>query len=402
MQYTISQLQKCLWQKVKTVQEIFNGFFGKEHVDLQIPYFDIIEYLKGQGITGVKPEGSSEELYEISDECLKILQIGLSSLFANIYVWWPKVTVTNEYDKSIDIQDLYAKIKINIDGRIPYESIGFLLNRATYTVDQFLSNYMHSHIQYIPRSCFSTFMPPCLGRGPIRNTILSLKNDFDEVTWMLFCQELSMYVTVESIAGAPWNRLENVGTKVKDRRYSRFDFKDADIALFVKFFPLDTLKDFIKYYLQNGHLSIGYREGKYVCGMPYYEYILDISNSFIEYYNKYLAKEPFDKYFASDLLIKDFVIEGQFYRIDGSHNCNLNIYRNKFVLNFKSKAIYTSIINDNSDDTKPAILLNNVVAMFILRNILRTINYKYRNEYFNKFIYSEDTSSTPEKRVIYI
>lgn len=402
MQYTISQLQKCLWQKVKTVQEIFNGFFGKEHVDLQIPYYDIIDYLKEQDITGVKPEGSSEELYEVSDECFKILQIGLRSFFANIYVWWPKVTVTNEYDKSIDIQDLYAKIKINIDGRIPYESIGFLLNRATYTADQFLSDYMHSHIQYIPRGCFSNFMPPCLGRGPIKNTILSLKNDFDEVTWMLFCQELSMYVTVESIAGAPWHHLENVGIKVKDRRYSRFDFKDASIALFTKFFPLDTLKDFIKYYLQNGHLSISYREGKYVCGMPYYEYILDISNSFIEYYNKYLAKEPFDKYFASDLLIKDFVIEGQFYMMGGSTDRNLDIYRNKFILSFKGKAVYTSIIKNDSDDTKQAILLNNVVAMFILRNILRTINYKYRNEYFNKFIYSEDTSSTPEKRVIYI
>ena len=33
---------------------------------------------------------------------------------------------------------------------------------------------------------------------------------FDETKWMLFCHELSLYVTVESLEGVPYNHLENV------------------------------------------------------------------------------------------------------------------------------------------------------------------------------------------------
>lgn len=144
MQYTIDQLCEHIYQRVYDIYDIFKGFFGEDNVDLQ-EYSE--DYIRGSlsiflQADATKTEGM-ENTYEVSDALLKRIEDNYSSFKSIIYVWWSNVTITNENDKSINIQDLYAKVGIQMDGRIPYENVGFLLNRATYTKEQFLSNYMH-------------------------------------------------------------------------------------------------------------------------------------------------------------------------------------------------------------------------------------------------------------------
>ena len=217
MEYTVNQLYQHLFEKPLSIYDTFKGFFGEDFVDMQSKNpSSIKEYLFAKIcdeefiIKGSKEEDFNIP-FEVSDEQLEELEAVSENKRFIIYVWWPRVTVTNEYDKSVNIQDLYAKIEIQNDGCIPYECCGFRLNRATYTREQFVSDYLHSHIRAIPKNDFTKFMEPCLGTGPIRNTIVTLKNNYDETTWMLFCQELSVYVTVESIIGGPWRRMENIG-----------------------------------------------------------------------------------------------------------------------------------------------------------------------------------------------
>lgn len=404
MQYTINQLYDHLCQRINNIYDIFKGFFGEEFVDLQNPKEDIIKADIACLVSSYRTIPSADE-YELSDSKVKEIETLLSDRKVIIYVWWPIVTVTNENDKSINIQDLYAKIEITLEGRIPYENTGFFLNRATYTREQFLSDYLHSHIQNIPKQNFTHFGSPCLGSGPIRDTIATLKNEYSDTFWLLFCQELSMYVTVESLAGGPWKRLESVGGINKLTEYNGYKLEDANTATFDSYFDRTQLKEFIRYYLQYGHLSLSYMFGKFVCGMPYYEFIIDISNAFIDYYNEDLS-EPGDqlsKCYARGLLNKVILVNNSFYK-EGNHTDanSLDLYRNKFVLNFKGKDIYTSIIDDEDDeDNITATVINHHVAMYVLNNILRTINFRYKNEH-NNTERGGETSPTTSQRVVYL
>lgn len=416
MKYTVNQLYQQLFEKPLGIYEIFKGFFGEDFVDIQtrqgreLPSFK--EYLFAKICDEASiTKGAAEEDYNLSfnitDVQLKELKNTLEDKRFIIYVWWPRVTITNEYNKSVNIQDLYAEIEIQGDGSIPYECNGFRLNRATYTREQFLSNYMHSHINVIPKNNFTKFQIPCLGRGPIISTIGTLKNEYDEATWMLFCQELSMYVTVESISGGPYHRMETIGNVSQNLMYSGYTFGYTSKADFLSLFTNDDLKKFIQYYLKHGHLSLRYMDNIFTWGMPYYEYIIDISNSFIDFYNKYYSTTAgnLDNCFSKGMLKQVIVADGKFYN-EGDYNSfdinNFSEYQDKPVLTFKGKEIRTTIINNKqgSEATLTTVISNNV-AMFILQKILRTINFRYKNEHNNKNRRNQEATSACE-RILYL
>lgn len=386
MQYTVDEIYDLLFSKVNGIYDIFKGFFGEDYVDLQSITPDVLKKSIQGYLYNIDIMVSDDKKIELDGRTLNRVRKYFSVKKANIYVWWPKVTVTNENDKSIVIQDLYAKITVQMDGRIPYENIGFLLNRATYTQEQFLSNYMFSHIRAIPKYNYKDFQSPCLGTGPIRETIATLKNEGDEVTWMLYCEELAMYVTVESLKGGPWKRLESVGSASKLTDYSGYDFGRCNIDRFLRVYSLEQLKCFIKYYLEHGHLSLGFRSGEFVCSMPYYDYIIDVSNSFIDYYNEYLkaTEESKNRCFLHRILYNAVVINGKFYKHDTNENISiLNFERDcgKQVLTFKGKEVKLNIIKERQSEATLTTVVDHYLAMYILHQILRTINYRYRNGY---------------------
>lgn len=412
MKYTVNQLYQHLFEKPLSIYDTFKEFFGEDFVDMQPKSSSSIkDYLFAKicdeaSITQGNEEEDFNLSFEVSDEQLEELEDTLKNKRFIIYVWWPRVTVTNEYDKSVNIQDLYAKIEIQNDGCIPYECTGFLLNRATYTREQFVSNYLHSHIRNIPKNDFTKFMEPCLGTGPIRNTIATLKNDYDETTWMLFCQELSVYVTVESITGGPWKRMENIGNTSIDHSYIDYNFSDARKTYFLELFSDGDLKDFIQYYLKHGHLSLRYINEKFTWGMPYYEYIIDISNAFIDYYNEFWSTHPrkLRNCFEKGILRQFVVANGKFYKedTDNSYVSLLDSYQDKLVLTFKGKEIHTHIIDVTQEsEASLTTVIQNEIAMYILQNILRTINFRYKNEHNDKYRRNQEVTPTCE-RVFYL
>lgn len=410
MQYTINQLYQHLNEKVNTIYDTFKGFFGESNVDLQpsVNKDTAISYIIAELLRkDVKLNLEDKEYntnYDVPDHAIETLEAEFATSRYIIYVWWNRVTITNENNKSVNIQDLYAKIEIQGNGRIPYENHGFLLNRATYTKEQFLSDYMHSHICTIPKDNFTRFENPCLGTGPINNTIMSLKNDYDEVTWMLFCEELALYVTVESLTGRPYRYLEHIsGGKKILSNYIDYDLVNrVSPNIFLNCFSNKDLKDFIKYYLQKGHLSITYRNGKYSCGMSFYEYTIDISNAFIDYYNSYLIKkQKVDNLFTGGLLTRVLVVNGKFYSNENTFQ-HLDRYRNKFVLKFRGRDILTTITEEAESESTITTVLDNNTAMYILRNILRIINLKYKNEHKYYTTGNSQDSSPVKERVIYL
>lgn len=362
MQHSATPIPNPDHQEVYDIYEVFKNFFGEQYVDIQ-----------------TKADSS----------------------YYLIYVWWPSVTVTNEYNKFVHIQDLYAKIEIDDKGLIPFEFSGFQLNRATYSQEQFLSNYMHSHIRSIPKDDFTRFKNPCLGNGPIRNTINTLKTDCDIAEWMLFCQELSMYVTVESISGGPWRRMETIGKSTIAPNYTDYNFNMSGF-IYPVFFTDFMKKKFIQYYLTHGHLSLSFRNGQFICGMPFYKFIIDISNAFISYCNTVFTTESTKQRLVDSSLLNYLVVsDGKFYVTRNNTNLqSLDHYKGKFVLVFKGKRILTTITESSINEFFPVTVINHYMAMDILKNILKVINYRYKNEHNN----NNTTQDSPQtcKRTVYI
>ena len=344
-----------------------------------------------------------QETYEIFKDYFGESKVDLQDTSTStpfILIWWPQVKVTNENNRSIWIQDLYAKVQITRGGLIPTFNRGFTLNRATYPLDQWVCSYMHSHISQIPKGNLTRFMEPCLGRGPINNTIISLKEEtshgYDTTLWMLFCEELSRYVTVESLTGVPYNYLENVSLNDRSCYYKGFDtlhHKDA-LGEYIRVVGNNLfLPDFIKYYLHHGHLVISFQQGSFICGMSYRDYMIDISNAFIEYFNSHVTDESLShKFFNSsrysscnNILNRVKVSGDKFYELNSTRELpDVSIYQGHKVCDFKGQEIKLRIFDNSRHETpQTTTLLNHGLAMFILNNLLKTINYHYRNEYNN-------------------
>lgn len=433
MEYTIDGLRNKLFEHVLDVYDIFKNHFGEDYVDLQ--YLPSDDDLKGK-LHDFGISSNDNGKYDIDDTVFfrfvhhynvnndnSRRDSDNSSDFTyyyNILVWFPKVTVTNEYDKSIDIQDLYAKVTINFLGQIPYEYEGFKFNRTTYTSNQWESGYLHSHTPSIPKSHLDRFLNVCLGDSSVKDTVKSLKDSNDPVTWMIFCEELEKSTSIESVAGVPYYHLEDVGTASDLDDYENFYYPAHalhDITAMYYHFQSSPyylndkelrimLRSFTGYYARNGHLHLSYDGRKYVCGMQYFDYMIDVSNSFINFYNEHLKEGPEKRGFLYNGFLLQVVAANRQFKLTGNHTSDYyGSYIGTEILTFKGEVKRLNIINSNPSEVTVTTILNRCAAMFVLMNILKIINFRYKNDYFNTNSgtgSSEETPSPAHQTAFYI
>ena len=399
----IGELYSLLMDKPNQVLAIFNDFFGEDKVDMQ-GFMSVDELKSWLSVTPISTYISRESLdmsmedydtyssQSLTDLRGEVLDLVLNQLCSReivdyigdtrfssgfILVHFPHVRITNEYNRFVDINHLYAKVKVLHNGSM---NGYFSLNRAEYTYLHISSGYMHSHVSTIPTSDFTKFQTPCTGTGPINDTISNLSNEFDSDIWRLFCLELSKYVEVESIAGTPYHRLENLGTSNMGagenvfRVVNQLRYEDSIKGI---------IKEFVPYFIKQGKLKFNYANGSYSIGMSFTEYILVISNEFIDWYNKkYNNKEwryTFDTLKRSDVLKEGIIANNKIYYENSRRNVNsCAAYNGQRMCTFKGKDVLINIVdlNEVKEDNK-SIILNTNIALYILSKILRVINYRY-------------------------
>lgn len=201
---------------------------------------------------------------------------------AYLYIRFPKVTVTNEDDKSVDIDELYVLVPINGDGTL---KINFSMVRSSYPIIQWLSRYSHSHLPKLNTTHVPYFDYPCLGRGPLQHTQDKLEREFDFDMWGLFAFELEKYVTQESLLGGPYIKLESIGrsseaTEIKLYYRDIFEFTCNDI----------DFRDFLISYCNHTNLNVSYKEGQYSLDITDVNFVISLSDYFIKWYNNKVAK----------------------------------------------------------------------------------------------------------------
>lgn len=403
---SVHSLYNAIMDKPLQVLSIFNDFFGVDKVDMQGVWSEdrLRSWLEAEPITSYIYRGNSNitssdwDTYSTKsimdlpqsefegvlaalsyeDTVTNIVSSKFSDIF--ILVHFPHVRITNEHDRCVDINHLWAKIKITSKGTM---NDGFALNRSEYQAVHFMSDYLHSHVISIPKDNFTRFLHPCTGNGPINNTMSSLHREFDSDLWQLFCLELSKYVTVESIAGTPYKCLERIGTNNMDIGISSFTVFNVPRYWNISIGGADKLREFVKYFVQGNHLKFNYVNGSYSIGMSFIEFMVLISNEFIKWYNgqfndkKVTATlEELKRYY----IVRECIISnGKIYYNNSRNNINdLASYIGRKVCTFKGVEITLNItgISEVNNENK-SIILDPQTALFILHQILKVLNYRY-------------------------
>ena len=402
----IEELYNSLMDKPLRVLGIFNDFFGEDKVDMQ-GYWSLDEFKSWMNIEPLStyiPDGNivSMDMNDWSmyktrsitdlpgDQVEKVVNVLTNTTVKErignakfngifILVHFPHVRVTNEHDRLVDINHLWAKVKVSYNGTLNGR---FTLNRSEYTLLHIRSHYMHSHISSIPTEDFTQFQNPCTGRGPINGTISALNRDYDEDMWNMFCLELSKYVTVESIAGVPYNYLEKLGTNDMEVGVNRF-ITYLSPNYYGDTLSTDKLRDFVRHFINTKKLKFNYVNGSYSIGMSLPEYIILISNEFISWYNDLFNKgevtNTFDNLKTRELLRECIIDNGKIYYDRGRNNVNNYAqYIGKKVCVFKGREITVDItdIAEVRNENK-SIILNTQTALYILNIILKVLNYRY-------------------------
>ena len=313
----------------------------------------------------------------------------LSQFQYQIVVHFPEVTITNENNKSIVIQDLYAKVCINGLGNL---CSGPLFNRATYPYVQLVRGYMHSHINGIVTD--DHFTSSCLGSGPINRTINSLRMECEEGLWKLYCIELEKYVHVESLQGGPYHRLENVTGSTSSK-------VSSEIKMYTSF-PINNDADLREFLINFTSILIASPELKWITkynlgyslGMSFSEFILVASKIFINYYNTELLKNNIDlpqNYLFDVNILSNYIFEDDTLA-ELFSNDTLSLSRaslqGKELFVFKDKPVIFNILPKNYDPNhKNLILLSQNLCNYLATQLTYIINY------------GNFTNSTSQKRL---
>lgn len=314
------------------VYNIFKDFFGEDRVDLQEYSFN---------------------------NCKKLI------------VHFPEVTITNENNKSIKINHLWAKIILSATGLLAEHS--FSLIKSEYSIEQFKAGYSHSHIPKRYSQNFTKWADPCLGSGPIRDTILSLSSQFSEDLWQLFCLELDKYVHTESLSGVPFCYLEKVGISNTFPIYPYFTTEYG----FQKLTP--HLEEFKKYLIKKRPFSFNYFNNSYGIAKSYLETLIIVSNLYIEWFNS-LDKEKRSEYKLeafSNLEPANFNENSKLgYLQESPDNINIKDYEGKELFTFKGNSVKLHITERFSPKETHFYLLTPRIFKSIINNLLLTINYE--------------------------
>lgn len=199
-----------------------------------------------------------------------------------VYIKFPKLTITNELGKSHTLLDTYIELQLGVQYIIPK----FSLARGTLTEDEYIANYAFSHASGGTTSFTSAL---CFGSGPIDSTRAELLMSLDYYSphkIQLFCYELENYLQVESIAGGPYRRMENIGNQSTELITSFNDVlftSTANINIINNKYPL-ILTEFFSYVIDN-HLDkfkFKYNGKAVVIGLNISEIIQLLTNLFIE------------------------------------------------------------------------------------------------------------------------
>lgn len=274
----------------------------------------------------------------------------------NIIVWFPTTRVTNEDGNSVDVFDIFIKIPITENGRL---KVFPTMARATFTYEQAISGYRHSHCSLGFPNSSDDYGHLCFGTGPINRTMSSLFTECDESLWTLFCGELDLYVKTESLAGVPYIRMSSIGAGSSAIINTRLNTTDCPVAI----------KRFIKWFLRNRDIPFVYSGGVYKPAMTSIEFTLCVSEAAFEYnHHSYGGNnEPF---YFTNVIVKN----GRLYNINRARHI---LDRTDLYVTFKGRRIPVTVTGNMESEIATVPLVNSETISCVLGCLFKLVNCVY-------------------------
>lgn len=348
-------------EPLKEIKQIVEEFFGEENVDFNIPSY----YLYKNMVKKLMEEDTinSDILYDTLYECCPR---AMGYLFDCFLIHWDTVTVTNEFDESEKIFDLF--VKVHMKGAHVQE---FSMAKTTFTQRQYKANYVHSHV---PRNNGIGFAHPCLGEGPIRKTISTLNATYDSQIWGLFCQELDSYVKTESVVGVPYIRISTI--KIYDS-----EEEDSINAAYLKKAFNETekyityIKKSFKEFVNTGSIKFAYKNGSYCYGEPIADIIVKYSNYFIDYIKTNIHTPRIQRQILNNLK-KAFYMNGALWVLPTSEIAAFAYNSSDFIF-FKGNEYHFKVIENDGNDIQYYYIVDTSIVRVLLTKLLLFINCNY-------------------------
>lgn len=388
--------------KINDIFQIFKDCYGEDKVDIQLntsleqcisllsdmPLSDFTlnsgHFIALRNCSKDKIKNLTAKYKKDKDTCIKKF-IEVNSISVYIIVYFPKITVTNEYDESIDIEEVYIRVPINHRGEM---ASSFEIIRTKYSYDQYESGYMHSHAHGGITKTSRDWRSMCLGSGPLVTTTHTLKNNYDLDIWRLFCIELDEYLKVESVAGVPYIRMNRVGNNndlyaynITNSGYHDIQYKIHQCSPLFK----DFLKLFILKICSNEHY-FSFRDNDIHLAINNEQFAIVISKYFIKYCNCRNKEAEVN----IDSIISNFMVKVKrdvsgflrYFRQTNLFNYTDEPQSDTKALTFKGQDKYVKIDTKvETSQNKEIYLLNPDLVSQVLNYLLKVINYGNTKEF---------------------
>lgn len=371
-------LYKEKFKIIKNIYNVFVSYYGEEYLEINgVDYTSFKGFIMSKEIGAICLNDCHNDLEKQSilwNDIKNDITTILRSYKCEIIVHRPKVTVTDEYDNFETIYDTFIQVMIDGTGCImPNPKI----RRTTFTDVQYIAGYTHSHAP-IRTPIVDDFIKICLGGGPIIDTISTLSYKVSLDLWEIFCFELDVYIRTESQKGGPYFKLTSL---TKNNCFSTpfctdvsmyslgyyTPFKDCSLEL------IEYFNTFLKEYFTHTKIPFSYN-GVYILGMHYKDFLLDISNKFIDYTNnkKHIISVDLYKEIKQNLLESCTYKYGDFYYAETEIE---NYNTEKINMVFKGTLYDLKIIPTNNTNDKSYLLIKDKIINTVLVKILNIINY---------------------------
>lgn len=289
-----------------------------------------------------------------------------------IIIRFNDVIVSNGKGDKALIQEIYVKVLLKYNGNL-YSGMWWL--RTTYSYYHWRNNYAHSHLGRISARQAPTWKKPCTGDGPINLTMDSLRVHPTEDLWALFCYELEECIKVESLAGGPYIRID--------------ELCEGEVTVYSDLGRTEVLpvsdaveKELIQNVINSGKLEFKWENGAYSVCNSVADLMTIVSTEFFKICKEHSKNPalPRISVFSSDFC--NAVISGQNIKVisecsELTHAVGLN---NTVLFTFKGTPVKLRILDVddvNTKNTKTFLKMPYVAS--IISKINNLANYYYGN-----------------------
>lgn len=295
-------------------------------------------------------------------------------------VYYPEIIITNSTKKSHVITDLYVRFSFNYFGRLHYS---FKINRGSYSDQEWISHYKHSHTRGPFPDEINYFSEPCLGGGPINSIIAILRNatlgTFSELEIVQFLILMDDFLKWESLEGVPYKYIRDIGRNgnynISPNRTPK-ELRSSEKQVLEHVMKETDFLEHVKEYASLIPTVKG--------GTPKYSILLnewELQKILFSYYQE--GMNNFNGTLTNMLMYKDSLNRVRYRIVSGRDSISTERYEGRTLFTFKGHDVKLKIHKTNTVEVED-FCINPEILYYLINRLEMIINLNNAENSFSK------------------